>query len=467
MFVALVLVTSAALLLPAGGTASAMSGVDWSTYGFDLQRSGSNANETVLTPSTVANLQKKWSVDLGDVMIAQPVEAAGVDVSGTPTNLVYVGTEHGDFYAIDASDGSIVWQRNLGSMLTDCNDMPDQVYGIGGSATIDRANGRLFVAGGDGSVYSLDLATGADTAGWPMTGVFDPTVDHVYGGLALDQGTGQLFVTTASYCDFNTYHGRVVDIDVASEAIAHTFYPAGKQVVGGGIWGPGGVSVSPASHHVFAATGNAFPEHYRYSENVMELSSALKVLGANYPHLTGGDVDFGATPILYHAKGCPLQVAAKNKSGVLVTYIAGKIGNGVLQRLQMADVGDWQFNGIPAYSPALRTVYVSNSSDSNKGTFKHGMVALKVGTDCKLHLKWQRTVGPNYTSVSPPTVAGGVVYYGDGFGNTERAFDAATGTQLWNSGSTIQGPLFAAPTVVNGQLYAASWDDSLYAFGLP
>jgi outer membrane protein assembly factor BamB len=92
------------------------------------------------------------------------------------------------------------------------------------------------------------------------------------------------------------------------------------------------------------------------------------------------------------------------------------------------------------------------------------MVALHAGANCQLSLAWQQTLGPNFTSDSPPTVANGVVYYGDGYGNTERAFNAQTGALLWSSGSTIGGGLYAAPTVVNGMLYVPSWDHKLYAF---
>jgi len=44
------------------------------------------------------------------------------------------------------------------------------------------------------------------------------------------------------------------------------------------------------------------------------------------------------------------------------------------------------------------------------------------------------------------------------------AFDAATGTPLWNSGSTIGDFIFAAPTVANGALYVGSWDGHLHKF---
>jgi outer membrane protein assembly factor BamB len=109
-------------------------------------------------------------------------------------------------------------------------------------------------------------------------------------------------------------------------------------------------------------------------------------------------------------------------------------------------------------------LYVSNPSDSKTGRFKHGMVALKAGSDCKLSLAWQRTVGSTQTSLSAPTVANGVVYYGDGQNDTEFAFNAATGHQLWHK--KLKGSLYAAPTVINGKLLVPAWDNKLYAFGL-
>ena len=450
-----------------GARAASAKPIDWPTYGFDLARSGFNPLESAIGPNTAPNLGLKWSRDLGAVMIAQPVEAANVAVNGARMSIVYVGTEHGDFYALRAGDGSTVWHRYLGSEQTNCTDMPDGVFGIGGAAAIDRPDGRLYVAGGNGRVYALALGTGRNVRGWPMTDVFDPTIDHVYGGLAFEPASRQLYVTTASHCDEGVYHGRIADIDVDTRTIPRTFRPSGKQP-GGGIWGPGGVSIDTATDHVFVATGNALtvPESYRYSDAVVELTHGFRVIGSDGPGYDGGDVDFGATPILYRAKGCPAMVAAKNKAGVLLTYERGAVSNGPRQQLQMGDANDWQSNGIPAYWPSGRTLYVSNSSDSSSGTYLHGMVALRVGTGCKLHLRWQQTTGPNASSVSPPTVAGGVVFYGDGAGNTERAFDAKTGHPLWDSGSIITGGVYAAPTVVNGRVYVASWDDSLYSFGL-
>jgi outer membrane protein assembly factor BamB len=60
----------------------------------------------------------------------------------------------------------------------------------------------------------------------------------------------------------------------------------------------------------------------------------------------------------------------------------------------------------------------------------------------------------------------GVVYVTGGVGGKVFAVDAATGASLWNSGTSAPGPLFAAPIVVKGQLYAGGWDNHLHAWGL-
>jgi outer membrane protein assembly factor BamB len=455
--------TSIAVLLSA--TVLAGCSIDWYTYGFDMLRSGENSSERAIGVGNASTLHELWSTSLGGVIIGQPTVAAGVVINGTAHDVVYVGDESGHFAAIDEHSGSILWEKTLPTVtIAGCGEVEGGVFGIGGGALIFHASDTVFIAAGDGSVHAFDLATGAERAGWPVH-VFNPDQLTSYGGITADAGFKNLYVQMASHCDFRPYHGGLARIDVATHTLIKIFKPAGR-FDGGGIWGAGGASYDPATNHVFVATGNAFttPESYKYSENVVELDSNLTVLGSNYPGLTGLDVDFGATPIVYHAPGCPTQLAAENKSGVLVVYTQGQVSAGPTQRLQIADVNAEEFIGVPAYSASLRMLFVANSSDSPGYT--RGMVALKVGTDCQLTKVWNQTVGPNKTPTSPPTVANGVVYYGDGGGGTEYAFNASTGALLWNSGTQIAGSIYAAPTVVNGVLLVGAWNGVLYAFGL-
>jgi outer membrane protein assembly factor BamB len=48
---------------------------------------------------------------------------------------------------------------------------------------------------------------------------------------------------------------------------------------------------------------------------------------------------------------------------------------------------------------------------------------------------------------------------------SETAFDAATGAVLWSYATG--GIINTAPAISSGMLYVGSFDDNLYAFGLP
>ena len=456
---------TAATLTVVGSPArsGAASGVDWYTYGFDLHRSGENPSETTIGIANAPGMHELWATSLGGVMVGQAMVASGIVIGGFTRNVVYVGDEQGHFAAINQANGAVLWKHSLGSTkIAGCGDVDNGVFGIGGAATFHRATNTVYIAA-NGDVHAFDMASGAERSGWPVH-FSNPKEVTSYGGLTADPAWNALYVQAGSHCDITPYHGSLTKIDVATHAVVKVFKPAGR-VNGGGVWGAGGASYDPATNHVFIATGNALtsPEYYKYANHVVELDSNLKVVGSNYPGLTGVDVDFGATPILYQASGCPAQLAAKNKSGVLLVYTRGHLSDGATQRLQVADITDQQFNGLPAYSAALRTLFVSNSSDS--ADYRRGLIAFKVGTDCKLTESWSRQVGPNRSSTSPPTFANGVVYYGDGYGGAAHAFNAKTGQELWNSGFQIAGSVYAAPTVVNGVLLVPAWNGTLYAFG--
>ena len=73
--------------------------------------------------------------------------------------------------------------------------------------------------------------------------------------------------------------------------------------------------------------------------------------------------------------------------------------------------------------------------------------------------------GPNLSV--PPTVANGVVYAVRSVDSVVYALDAATGAQLWSSGTRITGGIFGAVTVANGQLLVPAVNGTLYAFAPP
>lgn len=448
--------------------------IDWPTYGYDARRTGYNPQENTLSVSNVGSLRELWTFELNGVTNTQPIYASGVNVNGVSTSIVYVGDEQGFLYAVNAATGKQIWSQNLGVQQTKCDDLPGGVFGVTSTPSLDRATNRLYASGGNGDVYALDMSTGKIASGWPVP-LVNPSLEHVYG--AINIFNGKLYAAAASYCDLGKYKGRVLAVDTATARVTEQFIPTGEPgPAGGGIWGMAGVSIDAGN--VYAAVGNAkfIPENYRYANHVVRLDSSLNVISSNYPNesfigVLPLDLDFGATPLLLQSTSCPKPLlAVQNKSGTLYLYDQDNIQSGPLQKLQLANIfkaPEGQFIGIPAFSPATNFVYVSNPSDSTLGTYKHGMVALEVQNNCRLKLAWQSTMGPNAQApYSPPTVANGVVYQADGVGSTVRAYNASNGNLLWSTTFPGTHPVFAAPTVVNGNLYIGAWDKKLHAFGL-
>jgi outer membrane protein assembly factor BamB len=450
---------AAAAALIAASPAAAAPPVDWPTYGYSASRAGLNPHEATLRKGNVGRLAQRWSVDLGGQVDAQPVLAAGVVLSPARTaDLVYVGTEMGRFVAVDAATGEVVWSRQLGSVrVTECN----WDFGITDTAVLDRAGGSVYVVSGTGIAYELDLRTGTTRRQWTIT--TDPQHEHVWSGLNLVNGI--LYIPTAGNCDFPPFDGRVVAIDTATGKRKATWYVTGRDGPGGGgIWGWGGVSAAGGS--IWAATGNSLTksEHHPHAERIVRLTPGLKVRISHYPGLPGGDADFGSTPLPYRAKGCPGQLAAGNKYGDFFVYDRKHIGKGPVQRIRLggAGNGDAALLGVAAFWPKQRLLYVANPHRS--GRYKPGLLAFRVTKRCRLSLEWQAKRPGNLTS--SPTVANGVVYYGEGHGNKLVAFDARNGKRLWTSGGVFGDAVWNAPSVVNGAVYAGSWDEHLHAFGL-
>ncbi len=439
--------------------------MDWGTYGLNNQRTGFDPAAGGLSPSTVKSIRLIWSTRLGAPIITQPLVASGVALRHPQgrVDLLFAATERGRIVAIDAHTGRVTWSRQLGYQhVSFCGDLPNHDFGISGTPVIDRARRSIYTMGGDGRLYELDLATGRIKWRWTMTR--DPSHVDDYGALTLANGI--LYVPFAGNCDTDPYHGFVAAIRVRDGNRVGTWFPSGA-AYGGGVWGFGGVSTAPGGGSIFAAVGNSNgpDEHAHYGEHVVQLTPTLRVVSSNYPGgLSSNDADFGATPLLFQRPGCPPQLAVGNKLGAFFLYDRDRISSGPVQRIELggSDYGQRALLGVAAYWPRTATVFVSNPLD--QGQYRHGVVAFHVTGSCQLSFEWSATHGPEGDD-STPTVAGGVVFFGNGYGHRAIALDARTGRFLWSSGAAIRTSVFAAPTVVNGDIYVSSIGGSVSAFG--
>ncbi len=473
---------------PALSSAPKARKTDWDSFGFDLQRTGYNPFESTIGVSNVAGVQKLWSANVGYEMVHEPVFAHAVKVSGRATDMLYAGSANGStMYGIDASTGTIVWHDPVPQASYDCHHHEKFLFSIGETPAIDRGKNLLYFSDGHNQLHAVNLATGTEAAGWPLT-IADYKRDHnfMHGGLTYNPSNGLLYAVTSSTCDIPPWHGRIVAINTAGPSVAGTFFTMsgtsmqGNQS-GGGIWGPGGASIDPATDDVFVATGNAdttkgAEQNAGYAEQVIELSSSLNAIIANnyptnIPQLDGDeDFDFGATPLLFRPQGCPLLLAAVNKSGMFELYDVGSIDYGPIQYIAMSiptNKGD--FVGVPAFDPVTGYVYVG--MPATEGIYKPGLAAFSIESNCTLDPTpvWSARFGPDGSRVtegqtprSPISIANGVVYVSNYSHEKEFAFDAATGAQLWSVALSDLGNV--GTVIANGVLYVSSRDGTITAW---
>ena len=89
--------------------------------------------------------------------------------------MIIVVTESNNVYALDAVNGTMIWQRNVGAPVSSglpCGKIGS--LGITGTPVVDLASRSLFFdATIDGAtkkhfIYSLNVDTGAINSGWPV-----------------------------------------------------------------------------------------------------------------------------------------------------------------------------------------------------------------------------------------------------------------------------------------------------------
>src|SRR5262245_41497182 len=86
---------------------------NWSTWGNGPDRHGETYWERDLGVNNVSQLHHLWSVDLSAYVNSAPV-VAKIKVNGEPTDIIFIGNEHGVLFALK-TDGTIIWFKYLGA----------------------------------------------------------------------------------------------------------------------------------------------------------------------------------------------------------------------------------------------------------------------------------------------------------------------------------------------------------------
>jgi len=445
--------------------------------------------DAAFTPANAANLTRDLNFDgtvVGNVH-AQPLYIE----AGPQGPMIIAVTASNNVYALDATDGSIIWQTNVGPPVTSglCG-FPINPFGIIGTPVVDLASRSLFFnAMIDGPtkkhfVFSLNVDTGAVNPGWPVdldatvnyNGMpFTSNVENERGALALVDGI--VYVPFSGHLgDCGLFHGWVVGIQVNNPSVKA--WATGW--IGGGIWGHSGVASDGTN--MFVITGNTFTnpgDEWRGGEAIIRLQAGPTFsrqptdywAPVNWQALDAGDTDLGGCSAIL------IDVPGATPSQLVLAL--GKDGNAYL--LNRNNLG-----GITAPVASLPVDGVTRGQSSatyhtNQGTyfvFRTGSGAISA---YKVTATNPPTIVPawsvNQNGQGSPWVTttdgsnnaivwvvgaqgdqrlhgyngdtGAVIYAGGG--NEELM----TGTRKWNSG-----------IVARGSIYVAN-DNKVYAFRLP
>jgi outer membrane protein assembly factor BamB len=285
--------------------------------------------DSAFTPSAAANLTRDLNFDgtISGNVYAQPLYIEG-GPGGRP--MIIAATELNNVYALDALNGSVVWERNVGPPVSAgdlCNPKFDPV-GVTGTPVVDLASRALFLdtmTTPDGGktikhlILSLNVDTGDINPGWPV----DVEATATYNGThftpeiqqqrpALGIVAGILYVGYGSMRDGCQWHGWLVGVPIDDPASVMAWAAAtAAGTNGGAIWGVGGVASD--GKNPFVTTGNTFtPQNWDGGEAVIRFQPGPIFSGSpvdywaptNWQSLDQIDSDLGASgPLLVDVPG--------------------------------------------------------------------------------------------------------------------------------------------------------------------
>jgi hypothetical protein len=264
--------------------------------GYNLGRTGTNLEETFLTPALVASpsFGKLYCRPVDDEMYAQLLYVPGVDFGAQGKHdAIYAVTVNDSVYAYDAltGDGGPLWEKHytdeaqgivpvptLDLAKTTCGTYRDASHAMGilGTPALDvGANTMYFVVRTKENnsyfqrLHAVNLSDGAERPGSPVeikasvagTGAgtvdgmvpFDPMRNNQRSGLLLHEGL--VYIAWSSHCDEGPYHGWVIGYDARTlaQTVVWNASPGGTQA---GIWMSGqGIAVDDMGF-MYLITGN-------------------------------------------------------------------------------------------------------------------------------------------------------------------------------------------------------------------
>ncbi|HVW87392.1 MAG TPA: PQQ-binding-like beta-propeller repeat protein, partial [Bryobacteraceae bacterium] len=282
-------------------------GGDWLTYGHDPQRTSWAFEEAKISPETVPNMKLAWKTGLKNESfmlsaLTAPVVASGISTGKGVRSVVYVAGIKGTIFALDAETGEQLWDRTLKYAVQPGQWQYQGTFlcpnGITATPVIDKSTNTLYVVGGNGSLYGLDLGSGAIRYG-PVQFVAPYSKNwslNLVNGVVytvLTQGCGGALSGFYSIDVHDRHHPTVRQMLLSNTNTA-------------GIWGRGG-AIAGTNGRLYGGTADGVfdPIDGDYSDT--EISVSLKDLSLldyflplNWQYIRRKDFDLGsASPVFF------------------------------------------------------------------------------------------------------------------------------------------------------------------------
>jgi polyvinyl alcohol dehydrogenase (cytochrome) len=462
---------------------------EWNGWSPDVTNSRYQSEKGAgLTADQVPHLKLKWAFGYptGVSAFGQPAVASG---------RVFVGTDIGYVYSLDAKTGCVYWSY--------------QAKGnVRGGPSVGPVKGHgdtkyaVFFGDAHANVYAVDAQTGQEL--WTKK-VDDHFVARITASPKLYEGF--LYVPVSSSEEFAaanldypccTSRGSVVKLNASTGEQAWKTYvipetpkPTRKNSKGVQQYAPAGASVwnSPTidekRHAVYFGTGDSETEPAgKMSDSVMavdmksgkvlwyyQAQAGDAFLGGctgpektdNCPSENGPDLDIGNSPVLHSLPGGKSIVVAGTKDGKLFALDPDKKG-AVVWQTKLVD--------NPPGTPLFRlsgTVWggAFDEKAAYYGQTGGGITAIQLTTGEKLWHKPLAEPGQHVNNGAAATAMQGVVFIGGTDGKL-HALASADGSEIWSYATDrpfdtvnkveAKGGSIASigPTIVNGMLFIGS-----------
>ena len=441
-----------------------------------------------LTAADLPRLKLKWAfgIPYGMTNNAQPTVVSG---------RVFMATDNGYIYSLDAKTGCVYWSFQNGSIVRN-SPMVGPVSGQG------AARYAVFFGDGHANVFALDAQTGRQL--W-KTRVDDHVVARITAGVKYHDG--RVYVPVSGSEEFNagqqdypccTARGAVVSLDantgkqvwktyLADEPKPWKKNPNGVQLYGpatGGVWAT--PTIDTVRGAVYVGTGDAVtPPESRLTDAVLALDLRTgKVLwhyrtieydlymggcagatrGQQCPEPSGPDYDIGNSPILVSLGNGKRALVIGTKSADVVAVDPDANGALLFRVNPLGQkVGAGRGRGAIVWGGAADAQHVYYGM----GAAGLGAVMQADGKTAWVFNAPGASGRGNAALGAAPTTIPGVVFQGAGDGRL-FAVSSADGKQLWEFNTaqpfdtvnkvTAKGGAIATSgaVVVDGMVYVGS-----------